>query len=160
MTFRSNLNFIGFTVFIFALIIFYFIAVLIIMHSKTGVWQWSETFSGSFFVIVFISLITVPGFLLHFRYYKQDKEKILDFKSNYLEITDRSGISKVFYNEILKVERHSPLWQFKNPWSNYGYIKIIMKNSTAFTYTCLTFEGFINHKDFILEHYEDFYPWC
>ena len=164
MTFKHNLKFISWIVIFLALPLFFFASLLIISYQKTGYIQWGEAASNSAYLFFFISIVAMPGLFLHFRYYKLDKGKSLRFRGTYFEITQKGGINKIYYNCISKIEKHYPVWRHRNPWSEYGYIKIFLKDNSIFSYSCLTHDLFssaimFKNKDITVEDYEDIYPW-
>lgn len=164
MTFKRNLGFICQTAIVFSLPLILFISLLISSYQKTGQLQWLDTGSKSavFFIIIFI--ITVPGFILHCRYYKQDKGKSLKFRPTYFEITQNNHTNKIYFKDILRIEKHYLAWNWRNPWNNYGYIKIILKNESTFSYSCLTHDIIssailFKNKDVKVEYCEELFAW-
>ena len=162
MTFKNNLKFIGWTI-IWALLPFLvFIISVITSFQKNGSVKLETEALSLFTLLVFILFITVPGFLIHLRYYLRDKGKTLNFHSTYLEISQNSIIKKVYYNEILKIERHYLWWSHKLPWSNYSHIDIILKDNTKLFYSCLIQDSFsslswFKSKNVAIEDCEEFY---
>ena len=164
MTFRNNLKFISWTIILFSTPIILFLVFLIKSYLDSGSFQWAKTaipFAGIFGLI---SLMTFPGFLLHYKYYQQDKGKFLRFRPTYLEINDITGLNKIYYKDILKVEKHYVSWNRSNPWSEYGYNKIFLKNDVAFTYNCLTHDYLSSAilfkiKNVVVEDYDELFPW-
>lgn len=67
MTFKTNLKFIGLTIVMFSLPLFLFIAILITSYSETGQLNWSESAYKSSVFFGIISLVSIPGFLLHYK---------------------------------------------------------------------------------------------
>src|SRR6185436_724990 len=138
MTFKTNLKRIGRTIFIFTLPLFLFTVLLITSYSKTGQLKWVESANKSSVFFAIISLLTIPGFLLHYRYYLRDKGKSLVFHETYFELSNKTGTYKIYYSDIVKSEKHYMFWNSRNPWRGYGYIKLFLKNGEALTYNCLT----------------------
>lgn len=164
MTFKSNLKFIGWTIVYFSLPVIFFISILIISYNKTGHLQWSDAMSLSAAFFIVISILTVPGFLLHLKYYKQDKGKSLRFRPTYFEITQSDQTEKIYYKDVLRIEIHHSTWSYKNPWSDYGYVKIVLKDNSFFSYSCLTHDFVSSPSIFKRSGVEvldcgEFYPW-
>ena len=163
MTFNHNLKFISWTAILFSLPLILFVSLLIISYQKVGYFQWGEVTSKSVVFFILISIITVPGLLLHYRYYNQDKGKSLKFRPTYFEIIQDAQTNKIYYKDILRIEKHYPVWSSRNPWSDYGYIKIVLKDNSEFSYTCLTHD-FISsailfkNKDVTVEDCGELYP--
>ena len=138
MTFNRNLKFISWTIILFSFPLILFVSLLIISYQKTGHFQWGDTASMSVPFFLIISVVTVPGLFLHYKYYRQDKGKSLRFRPTYFEITQNSLTNKIYYKDISSIEKHYPVWNHRMPWSNYGYIKIVLKDNLVFSYSCLT----------------------
>jgi len=163
MTFKRNLKFISWTAILFSIPLILFISILIISYQKTGHFQWGDTFSISAAPFLIISIFTVPGLLLHYRYYKQDKGKSLKFRPTYFEIAQNGQVNKIYYKDISRIEKIHPVWSHRNPWNDYGYIKVVLKDNLVFTYSCLTHDIIssailFKNKDVKVEDYEVFYP--
>ncbi len=163
MTFNQNLKFISWTVILFSLPIILFISLLIISYQKAGYFQWGETASMSAVFFIIISIITVPGLLLHYRYYKQDKGKSLKFRPTYFEITQYGQTNKIYFKDISRIEKHYPVWSHRNPWSDYGYIKVVLKDNLIFSYSCLTHDIIssailFKNKEVTVEDCRELYP--
>ena len=163
MTFSRNLKFIGWTVTLFAFPIILFVSLLVISYRNTGHFQWIETAPMSALFFLIISIATIPGFILHYSYYKKDKGKSLRFRPTYFEITQNAFTNKIYYKDISSIEKHYPVWNHRMPWSNYGYIKIILKDNLIFFYSCLTHDIvssaiLFKNKDVIVEDCGELYP--
>ena len=164
MTFKRNLKFLGWTIVYFSLPVILFISLLIVSYQKTGQLQWVDTASKSGIVFLIISIVTVPGFILHLKYYKKDKGKSLNFRPTYFEITQDSYTNKIYYKDIVRIEKHYSSWSYRNPWSDYGYIKIVLNDNSIFSYSCLTHDFISSPSIFkkngvVIEDWEEFYPW-
>ncbi|RYE57834.1 MAG: hypothetical protein EOP48_04950 [Sphingobacteriales bacterium] len=164
MSFKTNFRYIGMTIFVFSLPIVFFIVLLFVFHNKTGEWQWADTASKSAVFFVLISLMTVPGFLLHYKYYKHDKGKSLRFRPTYFELGYRYQTTKVYFKDIQKVERRYVAWNRRNPWSDYGYIKVFLTSSETVSFTCLLSDdlssaAFFRNKNVAVEEDEILFPW-
>lgn len=164
MTFKTNLKFIGLTICMFSLPLFLFIALLITSYSETGQLNWNESAYKSSVFFGIISLLTIPGFLLHYRYYLSDKGKSLSFHETYFDLRDRTGTYKIYYSDLIKIEKHYMFWNSRNPWRGYGYIKLFLKNGETVTYNCLTHDHISSAilfklKKVSIEECEEIYPW-
>jgi hypothetical protein len=164
MTFKRNLKFIGWSVLLFSLPLVFFFALLIINYQRTGHIEWVDITTKFAVFFIIISIMTVPGFILHYRYYKKDKGKSLRFRPTYFEITKNNQTNKIYYGDILRIEKHYLTWNRRNPWSDYGYIKIILKDSSIYSYSCLTHDIvssaiFFKNKDVTVDDCEEFFPW-
>lgn len=163
MTFNQNLKIISWTMILFSFPLILLVLLLIINYLKVGHFQWEKAASSSFVFFTLTSIITIPGFLLHYRYYKKDKGKSLQLHPTYFEITQNGQTTRIYYKDILRIEKHYPVWSHRNPWCNYGYIKIILRDNTFFTYSCLIHD--INSsailfkiKDVIVGNCGELYP--
>ena len=164
MTFKRNLKFISLTIILFAIPIIAFISILIIRYQKTGQMEWADTALNLGFLVFFVSIITVPGLFLHFHYYNKDMGKSLRFRPTYFEIIRDGETNKIYYKDILRIEKHYPAWTHRNPWSDYGYIKILLTDNSTFSYSCLTHDFFssavlFKNEGVEVEDCEDIYPW-
>lgn len=164
MTFKTNLKFIRLTIFIFSLPLLLFIALLITSYSDTGQLKWNKSVNKSSVFFGIVSLFTIPGFLLHYRYYFSDKGKSLLFHETYFDLNDRTGTNKIYYTDLIKVEKHYMFWNTRNPWRGYGYIKLFLKNGEILTYNCLTHDHISSAilfkvKKVQTEECEEIYPW-
>jgi hypothetical protein len=115
---------------------FSFLILLIIEQTHCYIKLDAISLSATLFIV--IPIITVPGLLLHIKYYKYDKGKSLKFRPIYFEITQKKKSDKICYKDILRIKIHHSTWSYKNPWSEYGYIKIVLKDNSIFSYSCLT----------------------
>ena len=97
-----------------------------------------KSLSDSRFIFLLISTLTLPGFILHYRYERLNRNRTIIFKQNYLEIKTKKGIENILYSDITEIEEHTVSWQVRNLWNNYSYIKLILKNKEKIYYNCLT----------------------
>ena len=163
MTFNRNLKFISWTVILFSFPLILFVSLLIISYQKTGYFQWGETASMSVVFFLIVSVATVPGLFLHYKYYKRDKGKSLRFRPTYFEITQNNLTNKIYYKDISSIEKHYPVWNHRMPWSNYGYIKLVLNDNQIFSYSCLTHDIIssailFKNKDVVVEDCGELYP--
>ena len=163
MTFKRNLEFISWTAILFSIPLIAFTSMLIIGYHNTGQLQWHRAVSILAVPFLMICIFTVPGLILHYLYYKRDKGKSLKFGPTYFEIAQGGQLNKIYYKDILRVEKYHPIWGHRNPWSNYGFIRIILKNNLNFSYSCLTHDIvssaiFFKIKEVAVEDCEVFYP--
>jgi hypothetical protein len=108
--------------------------------------------------------MTVPGFLLHYKYYGHDKGKSLRFRPTYFELSDQYQTTKVYCKDIQKVERRYVAWNRRNPWSDYGYIKVFLKSGVTVSFTCLLSDhissaAYFRNKNVPVEEDETLVPW-
>ncbi|MEP7238408.1 MAG: hypothetical protein ABI685_11100 [Ferruginibacter sp.] len=92
-------------------------------------------------ILCFLYLLILPGILIHLRYYFEDRNKVLQFGKDYIEVILADRSYRIRYTDINIVEHHYNYWEFKNPWGKYGYIKILLNDTTTFKYTCLLFDN-------------------
>jgi hypothetical protein len=164
MTFKSNFKAIGMTIFVFLLPFCLFFSLLLTNYYKVGMPNWSESVQGSLVFFGIISLLTIPGFLLHFRYYFKDKGKSLVFQKMYFDFIVKGESTKIDYSDLIKVEKHKMYWSNRNPWKGYGYIKLFLKSGQTFSYSCLTHDHIssailFKMENVLVEDYEEIYPW-
>lgn len=62
-----------------------------------------KSVSDSSFIFLFFSSFTVPGFILHYRYERLNRNRKITFKQNYLEITTETEIKNILYSDVLEV---------------------------------------------------------
>ena len=164
MTFKHNLKYIGWTVIFFSLPLIFFVSLLILSFKKTGEFHLLHTISISAIFFIPISIITVPGFILHYRYYERDKGKSLRFRPTYFEIIQNNQTNRIYYKDILRIEKHYLSWNRRNPWSDYGYIKIVLKDNLLFSYSCLTHDIIssailFKNKGVVVEDCQEIFLW-
>ena len=135
---NRNLKYITPSILAFSILIIYFIIMLIHNYSENEVFLIRKSISDSSFIFIFISATTFPGFILHFRYEKLNRNRKITFKQNYLEIKTKTEIKSILYSDVSEVEKHTVMWQGRNLWSNYSYVKLILKNKEKIYYNCLT----------------------
>lgn len=111
---------------------------LILNYNKNETFLICKSISDSSFIFLFISVLTVPGFILHYRYERLNRDKQITFKQNFLEIKTETEIKNILYSDVIEVENHTAMWQGRNLWSNYSYVKLILKNKEKIYYNCLT----------------------
>jgi hypothetical protein len=164
MEYKRNLKYITPTIVIFSFSIVYFLIMLVMNYNEKEEFIISKSISDSSFIFLFISSFTVPGFILHYRYEMLNKNRKITFKQNFLEITTETEIENVLYSDILEVENHTVSWKGRNPWSDYNYVKLCLKNGEKIYYNCLTEK--INSENNLLKSdrikkfkIEDIYPW-
>ena len=163
MTFKTNLEFIGLTIFIFCLPLGLFLANAITNYSKNGELYLGDAVFKTAIFFGLVCLFTIPGFLLHYRYYINDKEKYIRLRPTYFELIGKTGTNKIYYGDISKVEKHYMAWN-KLPWRSYGYINVILSNGNLLSYNCLTHDHlssalFFKSKEIPVEECEEIYPW-
>jgi hypothetical protein len=115
-------------------------------------------------ILIVLILFIIPGIFLHIRYFLKDKNKTVELKSNNVEIILPKTFSTFKYSEISKIEHHYNFWPHKNPWGNYGYIKIFLNDNSIHSYTCLIQEShqaalFFQSKKVLVEKCEGIVPW-
>ena len=116
-----------------------FILFVFISNYRNNVDELLKTsLSESGFIIFLTSFLSIPGFILHYRYSIHNRKKTITFKKNYLEITIADKTNDILYTDISVVEKHSIGWKTRNPWSDYSYVKIILNNGEKIYYNCLT----------------------
>lgn len=163
MTFKSNLFEIGLTLILFSVPIVFFFAFLITSYRKFGYFDFAEI---SIFWIPFtlINIITVPGILLHIKYTKIEKGRFLVFNKKGIEITREGLPNKILYKNILKAEVYFVAWNRQNPWSKYGFTRVVLKDGSSFLYTSLIFDCFSSallykQNNINVEEVETLWPW-
>jgi hypothetical protein len=161
---KRNLGYITMSIVIFSISIIYFLFMLFLNYSEKEEFIISKTISDSSFMFLFTSVLTFPGFILHYRYKMLNKKRKITFRKNYLEITTEDGIKNVLFSDVLEVENHTVAWQGRNPWSDYNYVKIILKNGDKIYYNCLTSvknseNNLFNINRIKVSNLEDIYPW-
>lgn len=164
MTFRSNFRAVGLTLVIFLMPLFLYAYLLLITSSNIsnpGQTSFVPEFLSFF---AFTSFFSLPGLLLHIRYYLQDKYKTLLFEKKQVQWTGKNGTVLIPYADIEKVEKHYLYWKYRNPWADYGYITIMQKNGTVIRVTSLTCNidrvaAFLKSKKLVVENVEEVFPW-
>jgi hypothetical protein len=152
------------TSFVFSLPFIFFIVLLFVFHGETGEWQWVDTANKSAIFFGLISLVTIPGFILHIKYYLHDKGKSLRFRPTYFELTEKYQKRKIYFKDIQKIERSYVARNSRNPWRHYGYIKIILKTQETLSFTCLlrdhvTSAHYFRNNKVAVEENETLFPW-
>jgi hypothetical protein len=164
MTFKNNLRFIFWNLIWFLFPLILFVSVTTSNYFKTGNFNIQKIFPVSAIIFGIMALIFIPGFLLHYRYYKQDKNKSIRFRPTYFLLNDLDEIHKIYFSDILKIEKHHVLWNGRIPWNNYGYIRIILRGGQLFSFNCLTHDIIsstilFKNKNILVEDFEELYPW-
>ena len=137
---------------------------LFINYNESNVLMIGKSLKDSSFFLIFILFITFPGFALHFRYKIQSRNKKITFKQNCLEIETDFETKKVFYSDVLEIESHFVAWQRRNPWSDYSYVKLNLKNGEEIYYNCLTTSINSDNNLLLIERikktkFDDIFPW-
>ncbi len=162
MTFKRNLRFIIWTVLWFSMPVILFIVFITRNYSTKGNLYLSETFWDLGLLFWLPSLLTIPGFFLHFRYYQQDKGKLITHFHDYFEITKNGETKKILYEDIIKIEHHYVSW-IKIPWSDYYKTKLFHRDGGIISISCLSNEslrGFrFKNKDLVIENFYGHFPW-
>jgi hypothetical protein len=164
MAFKSNLGKISLTLIVFLLPFLLFIFPLFSAYSRTGTFNGGK-YSGEYLGFVVITcFISLPGLLLHYKYYLIDKGKTLELGKGHFGWTDKQRTTKIAYTDLLKVEMHYLYWKSGNPWSEYGYVTLFLKNGTQLTITCLTYQqdaaaAWFGSKNIRIKNIEEIYPW-
>jgi len=161
---KRNLEYITMSILIFSFSIIYFLLMLFLNFSEGEEFIISTSISDSSFVFLFTSILTFPGFILHYRYMLLNRNRTMTFKQNYLEITTENGIKNILYSDVIEVENHTVAWQGRNPWSDYTYVRLNLKNGEKIYYNCLT--TLINSDNYLLKserikkfQIANLYPW-
>ena len=161
---KKSKGYITMSIVILSLSIIYFMLMLFLNYYEKEKFIINKSISDSSFIFLFTSILTFPGFILHYRYKMLNKNRKITFRKNYLEITTEDGTKKVLFTDVLVVENHTVAWQDRNPWSNYKYVKIILKNGEKIYYNCLTCiinseNNLFNIDRIKVYNLEDIYPW-
>lgn len=164
LTFTSNFKKIGRILLFLSLPIILIVVTLIIDGNKFSYSNFISTASRFWVAISMISVITIPGILLHYKYYQTDKKILLELDKNFLAIHDSQGFTKTSYENILKAEVYTPAWSGKLPWSDYGFTRIFLRNGTQLLYTSLIFDcvsskHLYKYYNVSVEEIETFWPW-
>lgn len=144
--------------------LFLYASLLLITWSNTGN-RGQTSFVPEFLsFFAFTSFFTLPGLLLHVRYYQQDKGKTLLFEKKQVEWTNKNGTVQIPYVDIVKVEKHYLYWKYRNPLAAYGYIKIIQKSGRSARFTTLTCNidnvaVIFKSKKVVVENVEEVFHW-
>ncbi|MBS1733786.1 MAG: hypothetical protein JST02_10870 [Bacteroidetes bacterium] len=165
MTLKNNLKFIAWTLLWAVLPLLVFLIVIIINQDETKSIEIGKTFFATVIFSCCISFLTVPGLLLHLKYYLTDKNKSIRFRPTYVEITDKSNLYKIYFKQISKIERHQVSWSLRRfPWSEYGYVKIILNTNEFYSFNCLTHDlissvAKFQQQNIPIKDYSEIYPW-
>lgn len=143
--------------------IVFYLLLIGLSYNTSGDFHWREKALATLPFFIGCSLIAVPGLLLHLKYYSLDKDKSLQFKSSYFIIANRMTVNKIYYKDIVKVERHDLMWR-RVPWDNYGYLKVYTKNGDSYIFTSLlcdhrSIAAYLKQKGLDVDDFESFYPW-
>jgi hypothetical protein len=133
-------------------------------YSTSGEFLWIKAISQYAIFTSMIAFITIPGFLLHYRYWRHDKGKDLQQEWTYYEVHSAGQISKVNYCEIQKVELHTLCWGRALPWVNYGYVKVILQNGEVMKFTSLLTDismsaALFERAGVEVDYVDSFYTW-
>lgn len=164
VTFRKNFKRIALTLFVFTLPVTLYLAILITGYYKTNEYKWGDAVYKSAFYFGLVCIITIPGFLLHFNYFMQDKRTKLTLNTKYFELTDEIQIRRIYFCDIRKVENHSIAWSRRIPWKDYGYVKVQLQNGSSVIWTSLLYDLLSSKNYFVsngvtIEQSDDFFPW-
>lgn len=164
MTFRSNLFKIALTLIYFCLPLIFFITLFIIDFRKTGYFDFNSAIRSFWIFVLFISLITIPGIILHLQYYQLDKRKSLAFNKSSIKFYSEEKFDKIIFNKIDRVEIHTLAWSYKLPWQEYGFTRIILKDGTKYLYTSLILECsssalIFKRTNITVDEIEEFWTW-
>lgn len=164
MTFKSNLLKIGMTLIILSLPVIFFILLLYLSYKKFGYVDFNYAASKSWVFFILISIIAVPGLLLHIKYIKIEKGRFLIFNKRLIEVSKGEFSTRILYKDILKAEIYFVVWNRRNPWSGYGFTRIFLKDGTRLLYTSLVFDCFssallFKQNSIDVEELETLWPW-
>lgn len=161
---NKNIYFILPSIITFSISIIYFFIVLGINYYDNKEEIFIKSLSESSFILLIFSALSFPGFILHFRYIFLNKNFKIIFHKKHFEILKENEAKIVLYTEVNKIEMHSTIWKSRNPWSDYGYVKIILESGEKIFYNSLT--NIENSENILLSierikkySLEDIYPW-
>lgn len=161
---NKNIYFILPSIITFSISIIYFFIVLGINYYDNEEEIFIKSLSESSFILLIFSVLSFPGFILHFRYIFLNKNFKIKFHKKHFEILKENEAKIVLYTEVNKIEMHSTIWKSRNPWSDYGYVKIILESGEKIFYNSLT--NIENSENILLSierikkyNLEDIYPW-
>ncbi|MEM0577891.1 hypothetical protein [Flavobacterium polysaccharolyticum] len=164
MEYKRNLNYIMPSIVLLSMSIFGFLILIVILYIEIENFTINKNIYGSSVIFLVLSSITVPGFILNYRYEILNKNRKITFKQNHLEIETDAEIENILYQEVLEVEKHIVSWKGRNPWSDYYYVKLNLKNGKKIYYNCLT--ETINSENNLLKSkrikkftIDNLYPW-
>ncbi len=87
-------------------------------------------------------ILWVPGMILHLSYYLKDKSKAIRITSESIEITKLNVITRINFTDINQITSVDNSCIARSPWSNYGFVRLTMKDRTVEKITCLTVDSF------------------
>jgi hypothetical protein len=137
---------------------------LISNFRRFGYFEFNSVAYYSCFFFSFVSLVTVPGIILHLKYCQIEKGRSFVLNKSSIEFYKEDKMDKVVFNKIDKVEIHTLAWSYKLPWSGYGFTRIILKDGTRYLYTSLTLDCFssallFKRANINVEEIEEFWTW-
>ena len=164
MNANRNLRHIGLTLFTFCMPIILILVALVEAHCSSGNFQLINALSKYAIFSGMIGLMTIPGFLLHYRYWRHDKGKELILNRTYRELRSLGQVSKIQCSKIQALEVHTLLYSTPLPWLKYGYVKVILQNGNTLTITSLlpdlnTTAFLCREHGIVVEHVDSFYTW-
>ncbi len=131
MTFRRHLNYIWMSM------MFFLIAPGIYLYSLV---KGQDGASLIVFLIIWIilGLLYLTGFILHFNYYRIDKnKKVCVDKFSNITIHDTTGIYSFSENDIDSITNHHSGLNNLTPWNGYEFSVFKLKDGKELIITCL-----------------------
>lgn len=161
---NKNAKYILPSIIVFLIALAFFLFVLVSNYRNDADDFLKKSLYESAFFIFLSSFLSIPGFILHYRYSIHNRKKLITFKKNYFEITIADKTTNILYTDVSIIENHTITWKMKNPWSDYSYVKIILNNGEKIYYNCLTNiknseNNLFNIKRIKVYNLEDIYPW-
>ena len=87
-------------------------------------------------------LLWLLGILLHLSYYFNDKGKVFKLNNSNLEVIEKDMKWALKLKDVQKIQRVKYGGSAKCPWTNYGFIVILMNDKSTQKITCLTADPF------------------
>lgn len=113
-----------------------------------------------YFSLIFSLVFYLPLLILHLNYYFKSTNNVIyiDYDSKKIEINDSVSIKSYHFNEI-KMILIIKSYNNRLPWSDYGYMKIGLKDGNVIVITTLMTDlekvNFENTNSF-----KELYPYC
>lgn len=93
---------------------------------------------GIITIWILLGFLYLPGFILHFKYYKNDKNRFINIKENSTIVISKDNTDYKFKIEDLDsiINYHAGL-RNRTPWNDYNFTIFKFRNGQKFIITCL-----------------------
>jgi hypothetical protein len=116
---------------------------------------------------IFLSLLTVPGVILHFNHWLKSRNAVLTVGEDSISFMQNGHQSTMTITHIKKITVHAGPWMDKLPWTNYDWIELTDAEGKRILLSCYLLDTREFWRDVVskklaskkIKRESNFFPW-